>query len=52
MIDALLCFPVGRVRHWTTGQREQERNKSGGQVKDLQLQKVSVLSFALEAMLL
>ena len=53
MIDALLCFSVGRAGHWTTGRwttgdGEQGRNESGGQAKDLQPQKVSVLGFALE----
>ena len=53
MIDALLCFSVGRAGHWTTGRwttghREQGRNESGGQAKDLQPQKVTVLGFALE----
>ena len=48
MIDALLCFSVGRAGRWTTGHREQGRNESGGQAKDLQPQKVSVLGFALE----
>ena len=48
MIDALLCFSLGQAGHWTTGHREQGRNESGGQVKDLQLQKVTVLGFALE----
>ena len=53
MIDALLCFSVGLAGHcttgcWTTGHREQGRNELGGQVKDLQLQTVSVLGFALE----
>ena len=48
MIDALLCFSVGRAGHWMTGHCEQGRNESGRQAKDLQPQKVSVLSFAFE----
>ena len=52
MIDALLCFSVGRAGSWTTGHREQGRNESGGQAKDLQLQKVSVVGFSLKLVLL
>ena len=51
--DALLCFSVAQAGHWTTGRwttghREQGRNELGGQAKDLQPQKVTVLGFALE----
>ena len=52
MIDALLCFSVGRAGRWTTGHSEQGRNESGRQAKDLQLQKVSVVGFSLELVLL
>ena len=46
MIDTLLCFSVGRAGHWMTRHRQQ------GQAKDLQLQKVSVVGFSLELVLL
>ena len=48
MIDALLCFLVGRAGRWRTGHHEQGRNESGGEAKDLQPQKVSVLGFTLK----
>ena len=48
----MLCF-VSQLAgpgagRWTTGHHEQGRNESGGEAKDLQPQKVSVLGFALE----
>ena len=52
----MLCFVsqfagLGSGR-WTIGHREQGRNESDGQAKDLQLQKVSVVGFSLELVLL
>ena len=52
----MLCF-VSQLTgpgagRWMTGLREQGRNESGGQAKDLQLQKASVLGFSLALVLL
>lgn len=50
MIDALLCFTVGRGRLGTVN--KEETSPAGGQAKDLQLQKVSVVGFSLQLVLL